>query len=151
MKIKSFILIILTVFILSISTLCFATDTGNDIKNAVNGATNTVVDGAQNLAEDVRDGVGTAENTIENGVNDIGNAVMDGENSIEDAGDDVMNAANDIGDTGNDAYTATRSSVEDLTTDNSMNASIWTWIAVAIAGIVIVGLVWYYASQNNKN
>ena len=32
---------------------------------------------------------------------------------------------------------------------NNTAATTWTWIAVAIAGIVIVGLVWYYASERN--
>lgn len=134
MKRKSFMLLI-ALIVLSFSTICFATDTANNIKNTVNGATNTVVDGAQNLAEDVRNGVGTAENMVENTAEDIGNAAMDGANYIEDTGDN--------------AYTTTRSVAEDVTNGNNMTASTWTWIAVAIAAVVIVGLVWYYASQNN--
>ena len=106
---------------------------GNNIKNTINGATNTVVDGTQNLAEDVRSGIGTAENTIENGINNMGNAVMDGANSIEDA----------------DAYTATRTAADDATTGNAMNSTTWVWVILAIAAIVIIGSVWYYASERN--
>lgn len=134
MKRKSFILLI-TLLVISFSTICFANDMGNDIKNAVNGATNTVVDGAQNLAEDVRSGVGTAENTIENGVKNMGNAVMNGAN-------DVMNMDDNN-------YTATRTTGDDVTTINNTAATTWTWIAIAIAAAVIVGLVWYYAAQHN--
>jgi len=133
MKKKSFILLV--VLIISFSTICFADDMGNDIKNAVNGATNTVVDGAQNLAEDVRTGIGNAENTIENGARNIGDAIMDGAN-------DVMGA-------GNNDYTTTRTGAEDVSVINNTAATTWTWIAVAIAAIVIVGLVWYYSAQHH--
>ena len=134
MKRKSFILLI-AFLLIAFSTVCFANDMGNNIKNTINGATNTVVDGTQNLAEDVRSGVGTAENTIENGVNNVGNAVMDGANSIEDAGDD--------------AYTTTRAVADDATTRNAMNSTTWVWVILAIAAIVIIGSVWFYASQHN--
>jgi len=134
MKRKSFILLV-ALFVISISTLSFADDMGNNIKNTMNGATNTVVDGAQNLAEDVRTGIGNAENTIENGARNIGGALMNGANDVMDAGD-------------ND-YTATRTSAEDVSVINNTAATTWTWIAVAIAALVIVGLVWYYASQHN--
>ena len=136
MKKKSFILLV--VLIISFSTICFADDMGNDIKNAVNGATNTVVDGIQNLAEDVRSGIGTAEDTIENGARNMGNAVMNGAN-------DVM----DDMDSGDNDYTATRTSAEDVSVINNTAATTWTWIAVAIAAIVIVGLVWYYSAQHH--
>lgn len=134
MKRKSFILFI-TLLVLSFSTICFATDMGNNIKNTINGATNTVVDGTQNLAEDVRSGIGTAENTVENTARDVGNAVMDGANSVEDTGDNT--------------YITTRSVAEDVSVINDTAVSTWTWIALAIAAVVIVGLVWYYASERN--
>ena len=134
MKRKSFILLV-ALFVICISTLSFADDMGNNIKNTVNGATNTVVDGTQNLAEDVRTGIGNAENTIENGARNIGNAVMDGAN-------DVMNM-------GDNDYTATRTATEDVSIIDNTAATTWTWIAVAIAAIVIVSLVWYYSAQHH--
>lgn len=137
MKRKSFILLVV-LFLLAFSTVCFANDIGNDVKNTVNGATNTLVDGTQNLAEDVRSGIGTAEDTIESGVKNVGAAIMDGAS-------DFMSATDNN-------YTATRTSTEDDTTViNNTAAMTWTWIAVAIAGIVIVGVVWYYASEQSKH
>ena len=133
MKRKSFILLI-ALFLISLSTICYA-NMGNDVKNTINGATNTVVDGVQNLAEDVRSGIGTAENTIEDGITNMGDTMMDGARDITDAGDDD--------------YTATRTATEDATTINNTAATTWTWIIIAIAAIVIVGLVWYYASERN--
>ena len=136
MKRKSFILLI-AFFLIAFSTVCFADDMGNNVKNAMNGATNAIVDGTQNLAEDVRSGIGTAENTIEDGIRNIGNTVMDGTNNVMTTED-------------ND-YTATRTSAEDVSIINNTAATTWTWISVAIAAIVIVGLVWYYASERTHN
>ena len=133
MKRKALILSLISILIISISTICFATNAGNDVKNAVSGTTNAVVDGVQNLAEDARRGVGTAENVIENGVQDIGDAIMD------------------TGDAADGAYTAERTSADDMATGNTSNATTWLWISVAVAGIVIVGVVWYYAYQNEKH
>lgn len=142
MKRKSFILLI-TVVLLSFSTISLADDMGNNVKNAVNGATNTVVDGVQNLAEDVRSGIGKAENTIENGVQNVGNAVMDGANDVMDTTNNIVDDDNN-GDTN---YMTTRTIGEDTSIINNTAATTWTWIAIAIAGLVIVGLVWYYASE----
>lgn len=133
MKRKSFILLI-TLLLISISSVCFA-DMANDIKNTMNGATNTMVDGTKNLAEDVRSGIQSAENTIEDGAKDIGNAVMDG--------------TNDIADNNDNNYAARRTNSEDVSIVSNTAVSTWTWIAVAIAASVIVGLVWYYASERN--
>ena len=133
MKRKSFILLI-ALFVISISTLSFADDMGNNVKNTVNGATNAVVDGVQNLGEDVRSGIGTAENTIEDGAKNIGNSVMDG--------------TNDIMDTNNNDYTATRTAAEDVSVIDNTVATTWTWVIVAIAAAVIIGFVWYYANQH---
>lgn len=127
MKKKTFIALFILFVLLLISTFSFA---NNDIKDDVHSATDTVIDGASNLANDARKGVGAIENTIEDGVKDVGNA-------ISDNNDDNM------------GYTATRTSTSVDTTDN-MNSSLWTWVILAVAGIVIVGLVWYYASQNNQ-
>lgn len=126
MKKKTFTALFIIFVLLLISTFSFA---NNDIKDDVHSATDTVIDGASNLANDARKGVGAIENTIEDGAKDIGNAIYD-------------NNGDNMG------YTATRTSTSLDTTDN-MNGALWTWVILAVAGIVIVGLVWYYASQNN--
>ncbi len=90
-------------------------------------ATDAVIDGASNLANDARKGVGAIENTVENGAKDIGNA---------------MHHDNTNG------YTATRTATTGTTT-NGMNSTLWTWVILAVAALVIIGIVWYYASQNN--
>ena len=123
-------LIILFIFfcIICISNVCFANNVGNSIKNGVSSVTNTVVDGTQNLARDVRNGVGNVENGIE------GALTMD-TNTTD----------------GN--YTATRTATTRTTTDNTGlfgldSSTMWVWAIIAIAAIGIIGLVWYYGSQN---
>jgi len=135
MKRKSFILLI-TLILISLTSVCFANDMSNDVKNGLNGATNTIVDGTANLAEDIRSGIGNAENNIENGVNSIGGAVMG----------ETQNTRNNF-DTG---YSATRTAAEDTSIINSTTATTWTWIAVTIAAFVIVALVWYYAKEHTR-
>ena len=49
----------------------------------------------------------------------------------------------------NNGYTATRTTTAGATNLNTMNFSVWTWIILAVAAVIIVSLVWYYASQNN--
>ena len=123
MKRKSFIILSILFALLFISTLSFA---NNDIKDGVHSATDTVIDGASNLANDARKGVGAIENTIEDGAKDIGNAVFNDNND----------------------YTATKTATTETTT-NGMNSTLWTWVILAVAAVVIIGLVWYYASQDN--
>ena len=124
MKRKTFIILSILFAILFISTISFA---NNDIKDGVHSATDAVIDGASNLANDARKGVGAIENTVENGAKDIGNA---------------MHHDNTNGDT------ATRTATTGTTT-NGMNSTLWTWVILAVAAVVIIGLIWYYASQNN--
>lgn len=149
MKNKSLIIFSIILAILFISTISFATnDMGNDIKNGIHSVTDTVVDGTSNLANDVRSGIQNAENTVENGARNVGNAITDG---VRDLGNTVSEGMNDVGATitDNDGYTATRTTGGDTAGTGIMNSSIWTWIILAVAAVIIVSLVWYYASQHN--
>ena len=120
MKRKTLIILSILFALLFISTISFA---NNDIKDGVHSATDAVIDGASNLVNDARKGVGAIENTVENGAKDIGNAIHH----------DNTNG-----------YTTTTG-----TTTNAMNSTLWTWVILAVAAVVIIGLIWYYASQNN--
>lgn len=122
MKRKTLVVLFILFALLFISTISFA---NNDIKDGVHSATDTVIDGASNLANDARKGVGAIENTIEDGAKDIGNAVF----------------------SDNADYTTTRTATAMNNTNNMSN--IWTWVILAVAAVVIVGLIWYYIAQNN--
>lgn len=128
---KSLLILFIIFCILCISNICFANDMASDMKDAVNSASSTLIDGTKNLAADVRNGVGDVENGIE------GALTMNNMNTTN-----MQTTSND--------YTATRTS--STTNATGMNTStMWIWMIVAIAAIGIVGLVWFYASQHRVN
>ena len=120
---KNLIILFIMLCILCISNVCFANNTMNDMKDGIMSATNTVVDGVENLAEDAREGVGDAQNSIE------GALTMDTN----------MSRTNN--------YTSARTSTT-MTDTTTRTATLWIWAIVAIAAIGIIGLVWFYATQN---
>lgn len=135
---KSLLILSIIFCILCISNVCFAANTANNVKSAVGTGTNTVVDGMSNLAGGVRNGVGHVENGIEDAL------TMDDTNTRTA---DNTNAGTTTDATG---YTATRTAT---TGDNAGmfgidSSTMWVWAIVAIAAIGIVGLVWFYGSQN---
>lgn len=146
--------------ILSLLFSCSYVMATND-NNLTEGVKNTV-NNAENMAENAGN---SAAGAIKNGANDVKNAtgdVMNGaKNGVENAGNDVKNGVQNIGNDANNAmnnmdnngYTATRTATEQNavnSTQNWMNRDIWTWIIVGIITIVIVALIWYYASRNNR-
>ena len=132
---KSLILVSVILFVLCIcSSFVLAT---NEVKNAVSNVTNTVVDGVNNLGSDVRDGIGNAENGIE-GALDMNN------------GDNRNTTTNNTGMTANNDYATTRTAA-DATTNNNGTSNLWIWLIVGIAAIMIIGLVWYYGTQNRTH
>lgn len=131
---KSLILVSVILFVLCIfSGFVSATD---EVKNAVSNVTNTVIDGANHLGSDVRNGVGNMENGIEDALDFDKNGTTDMMNDNTKAG------------TSSD-YTATRTTANG--TNNNNASTLWVWLIVAIAAIVIIGLVWYYGTQNRPH
>lgn len=125
MQKKSLIVLFIIVCILCVSNVCFANNTMNNMKNGVMSATNTVVDGVENLAADAREGVGDIENSIEGALTMDTNMVR----------------------TNTNGYTSARTSAT-MTDTTTGTATLWIWAIVAIAAIGIIGLVWFYATQN---
>lgn len=143
MKKKLFIAaILLSIFTFAFIPNVFA-NTGMD--NAVNGIRN-FVGGAENVVEDagkgVVDGVKDGVNAVGNGARDVVNGIDNGMNRDNRTTGVTMN---------NGGYTATRTSADTGATGLFGNVSndIWTWMVLAIVGIIIVALVMYYAKQNN--
>lgn len=130
---RTLILVSVILFALCIFSSVYATE---NVKNAISGVTDTVVDGAARLGNDIRSGVGTVENGIEDTLD------MDNYDNSTNVDGTTRNA-----DTNTAAYTATRTTADAMTDNNT--STLWIWLIVAIAAIVIVGLVWYYGSQNN--
>lgn len=135
MKRKIYIAILTVFAILAVScSYCFA---NNTTSSAVDGIRN-VVGGAENVVEDVGKGVSEG----------IKNVTDAGKNTMENmtSGKNVQNART----TNNTNYTATRTTARTTSAGNTgINSTMWTWIIMAIVGIVIIALVWMYAKQNN--
>lgn len=126
---KSLLILSIIFCILCVSNVCFASNTAGNMKNGVSTATNTVIDGASNLAHDVKNGIGNAENGIEGALSMNNMRTNMNDNNIDTTG-----------------YTATRTATTGAMGTSS--STMWIWAIVAIAAVVIVGLVWYYGSQN---
>lgn len=138
-KIFAFVVALLLIF----CTSCvFAAN--NEVSASMNKAGNTV----KNAAEGVRNVVGNVENGVENGASKIGNGVKDLGNTFTDGASRVTNDGVTTNRTTTNGYTATRTATGG--TFMGMNGTTWTWFILAIAALVIVGLVWYYAMQNNE-
>ena len=126
-------IIFLTIIIISLlTTLSFAT---NDMKNDIHNTTDKIMDGA-----------GTAGNMIKDGAAAVGNTITD---SAQKTGNAITNELDNMNDNYNNDYTAIRTDTTGTANADLMTTNLWTWIAIAVAGIIIVGLVWYYATDRN--
>lgn len=117
--------------------------------STVFAANNTIGDSMNKAGNTVRNVVGGAENVVENAAGAVGNGVRNVGNSVTDgAGIMTTNGTNS-----NTGYTTTRTGTANGATNGTflgMSPNTWTWFILAIAAIIIVGLVWYYAMQNQN-
>lgn len=131
---KSLILVSVVLFVLCIFSGFVSANT--DVKGAVSNTVNDVVNGVNALGSDVRSGIGSAENGIEDALKINNNSTTNNSNT---------GRASSVS---TDNYAATRTAMNTTTTNNS---TLWIWLVIAIAAIVIIGLVWYYGAQNNMH
>lgn len=140
---RKFLLIFFTLLaLLFINTISFAT---NNLKTDIQNATNTVVDGSQRLGNDVKNGIEKASGAIEDGARNLGNTVSNG---MQNVGNGITNGMDNMTNNTNSDYTATRTATN-ISNADITNSTLWTWGTIAVAGAVIVGLVWYYAAEHN--
>lgn len=119
-----------------------------------------------NVMDNPENMVNSAANSIRNGVNDVTGATRNvltdtnvntntnTGNWFKDEGDKLGNNLNNVAGgvvgTTNNNYNATRTSITGTDQDNTlfgMTGTAWTWLILGIAGIIIIGLVWYYSMQ----
>ena len=110
-----------------------------------NNALNTIV----NVAEDVTSAAG---NVLTTGVDAVGNTVDNVANGTMRAGNNVATGITNMGNNnrsgnGNTGYTATRTNTN--ATWLGMDATMWRWLIMAILGVTIVAMIWFYAKQDN--
>lgn len=146
---KSLITIIVFFILAIISNPVFATNLAGDAQNTLNN----IRGGVQNMASDTGNSIEHAKDGISNMLN---NGVNDAKNTTSNVENDSKNIMNDV--TGNDykgtastdnGYTATRTSTADATSTTTSNTAT-IWVVLAVVGIIIVALVWYYGAQTQN-
>lgn len=123
----------LAILVLSLCcSVCFAADNGDDSN--------------VNLGEEITDSLNKAGNSVRNVADDAMNIGTD--NTRNNNNNNNGTARNY--DNGN-GYNAVRTSVDDMATGvTNMSTTTWIWIILAVAAIIIVAMVWYYAVQDNN-
>lgn len=133
------IMISFAIVILSLCcSVCFAAENNSNVNlgEEITDSLDKTGDSVRNVADDVMNGVnGNARN------NNTGN------NNNYDTRNDYRNNNNDNNAFTN-GYNAVRTSVDDVATGN-MSTTTWVWIILAVAAIIIVAMIWYYAVQDN--
>ncbi len=131
---KKIVTLLVALFLICTTSFVFAAENaGSEIQDSLNKAGNSVGNVVNGTGNVVRDGVGA----VENGLESLGNTFASGASRVTN-----NNNANR-----NNNYTTTRTSTG--TTFAGMSANTWTWFILAIAGVAIVGLIWYYSMQND--
>ena len=98
-----------------------------DVTSAAGNVLTTGVDAVRNTVDDVANGTMRASNNVATGITNMGNNNRSGN--------------------GNTGYTATRTNTN--ATWLGMDATMWTWLIMAILGVAIVAMIWFYAKQDN--
>ena len=156
-KIGLYITLIATVLLFT--SFSFASNLGNDIKDSMDKTGNTiqnVMNGVTDAGKNAVDNMGNAVNDAANGARDTMNNMANGINNMTDDmfdnrdDNNQNNNENNNANTGNgadDGYSAARiATFTDTTTNNT-----WLWIALGVVALAIVGLSWYYMSDNRNN
>lgn len=132
----SFAIIILSVC----CSVCFAADNNSNVNlgEEITDSLDKTGESVRNVADDVMNGVDdvTRDNRQNNATN----------NNTNDNRDYNRNTDNNVFTEG---YDAVRTSVDEVTTGN-MSTTTWIWIILAVAAIIIVAMIWYYAVQDTR-
>lgn len=145
------IIIISTIFVIVclFSSICFA-----NTENVTDATKNTTV----NLRDEITNSIDKTENSTRNLTQDVmtkGGQMINGAgnmiNNMTGNTNNNNNATNNNDTTNNNAgYNTTRTAVDDAYFGTvGMDTTTWLWIILAIAAIIIVASVWYYAMQTS--
>lgn len=139
---KKFLVSILVAVILSVVfSVCFANeDNGSNNINLGNEITRSF-DKTEDSAKNLVNGTMEAEQKMENGAKDMGQKI---ENGVRDVSGAVTENRNNYSTT----RTTTSASINADNTIAGMTTNTWMWIIFAVAGIIILSAIWYYAVQN---
>ena len=141
--IGSFITIILSLF----CGLCWAAEGDNktsiNLGNEITKSIDKTGQSMQNLTNNVFSG-NNIVNDMKTDAENMGKSVTDEMNRVDDG--IVSRTDNNQGD-----YNVTRTTSEGSNTTmfNAMSTTTWMWIILAVAAIIVIAAIWYYATQNN--
>lgn len=150
-------LLILTI-VFALCTLCLFTSSfaaenglqkaGDEVRNVVGGAENVVEDAGKSAANGIRGGLNAAGDATNNAMEGIKNGAEDTKNmtrnGVEGTRNTITSTTTDMTDNG---YNATRTATG---TGFAGANNVWMWFILAVIALAIIGLVWYYAAQNNQ-
>ena len=121
------LLAIATSTVLANNALNTVGNVAEDVTSAAGNVLTTGVDAVRNTVDDVANGTMRASNNVATGITNMGNNNRSGN--------------------GNTGYTTTRTNTN--ATWLGMDATMWTWLIMAILGVAIVAMIWFYAKQDN--
>ena len=132
----------------------FAADNSNvNLGDQITDSLDKTGDSIRNVTSDVMDaGANTMRsmgNTIDgdnnnNTTTNRNNHTNNGNNNNNDNRMSQRNLSNGTN------YNAVRTSVDEATTNGTMSTTTWIWIILAVAAIVIVAMIWYYAVKTDN-
>ena len=130
------IIIISTIFVIvcSFTSICFA-----NTENMMDAAKNTTVD----LKDEITKSIDKTENSTRNVTKD---AMTKGSQMMNSTKNMINNMTGNNDNTAR--YNTTRTAVDDAYFGTGgMDTTTWLWIILAVAAIIIIAAVWYYAIQ----
>ena len=145
--VKKNLIVGLTAIILSLCCgLCFAAEGNNENSVNLGDEITKSVDKAGQSMQNLTDGA-FSTNTVNDMTNGMNNMTREESNGVNNVDNGIVNT------TGTNAgdYNTTRTTTEGTTRAafNTMSTTTWMWIILAVAAIIIIAAIWYYATQNN--
>lgn len=125
------------------SVVCFANTNsetvslGNEVSSSLERGMDTVTDAAGSV-------MNGGARLMQDGANTMNDMYNSNDNNYN------MNRTNNTNYTNNTGYNTVRTSEEGVMTNrNTMSTTTWMWIIFALAAIIIIAAIWYYAMQGN--
>ena len=145
---KTILTTVIFLIICLFSTVCFASaqnvmDTMKNSTVELKDEITQSIDKTQNSTRNVTQNV---MNGAENAMNTMGNMMDTNRTDNNNNTNNDNNNDNNNNNTGN--YNTTRTAVNDgYFAGTGMDTTTWLWMILAIAAIIIIAAVWYYAMQ----
>jgi len=143
---KKIFILTLVVSILCFSSVCFANNMMQDVKDMGTNVMNNIGNAMDNIGDSMSNGAQNAGDELNQSGNKIGSEMN---NMNQGATEDNNNDSNTMvgtTDNNNGGYTTTQTAV----TTAMGNSNFWTWAILILASIGIISLIWYYSSQNKE-